>query len=78
MLKLLNAETNEEIGEISQAQLDFMISQLEEESALDTDYYINEATIDLFVQRGADPALVSMLRSALGDQLDMDVRWIIT
>jgi processive 1,2-diacylglycerol beta-glucosyltransferase len=78
MLKLVNAQTNTEIGEITQAQLDFMIGQLEEESARDTDYYINQETLDLFAQRGADPALVSLLRNALGSQPDMDVRWIIT
>jgi hypothetical protein len=29
----------------------------------------------MFEQRGADPALVALLRQALGDREDMDIRW---
>jgi len=76
MIKLLNAETDEEIGEITQADLDFLIEDLEEESATDTDYYINVATLDFFAQRGGDPALIALLRKALGDREDMDIRWV--
>ena len=77
MIKLLDAQTNTEIGVITQAQLDFLTSQLEEESATDTDYYVNVDTLDLFATRGADPALVSLLRSALGSNPDMDIRWVV-
>jgi processive 1,2-diacylglycerol beta-glucosyltransferase len=78
MIKLFDAQTNAEIGEITQGHLDFLISQLEEESATDRDYYINLATLDYFTQQGADPALVSRLRDALAGRPDMDIRWIIT
>jgi hypothetical protein len=78
MIKLMNVQTNTEIGEITQSQLDFLISQLEEESATDRDYYINQATLDYFTQQSADPALVSLLRDALAGRPDMDIRWIIT
>lgn len=78
MIKLVDVQNNTEIGEITQAQLDFLISQLEEESAHDTDYYINADTLDYFTQQGADPALVTLLRSALGSRADMDVRWVIS
>ncbi|MCC6454028.1 MAG: galactosyldiacylglycerol synthase [Caldilineaceae bacterium] len=78
MIKLVNVQTNTEIGEITQSQLDFLISQLEEESATDRDYYINQATLDYFTQQGADPALVSLLRDELAGRSDMDIRWVIT
>lgn len=75
MIKLYDAATNAELGTITEAQLQFMMDQLEEESADDQDYYINADTIDMFEQRGADPALVALLRRALGDRMEMDIRW---
>jgi hypothetical protein len=52
-----------------------MQRDLEEESLEDTNYYINQATVDMFEQQGASPALVTLLRTALGDAEDMDIRW---
>jgi hypothetical protein len=75
MLKLLDARSGQPLGEITEEQLAFMRSQLEEESADDQDYYINGATLDLFTSRGADPALVALLRQALGEREEMDIRW---
>lgn len=78
MIKLVDAQSNAEIGEITQSQLDFLIRQLEEESATDTDYYINVDTLDYFNQQGADPSLVTLLRNALGSRTEMDIRWVVT
>jgi hypothetical protein len=78
MIKLLNAETNEEIGEITQAQLNYLVNDLEEESAEDTDYYINVDTLDFFERDGVDPQLVALLRKALGTNPDMDIRWVVS
>ena len=78
MIKLIDVQSNAEIGEITQPQLDFLISQLEEESVTDTDYYINADTLDYFAQQGADAALVAQLRAALGDRTDMDIRWVVS
>jgi processive 1,2-diacylglycerol beta-glucosyltransferase len=75
MIKLFHVQTNTEIGEITQTQLDFLTSQLEEESANDTDYYINADTLDYFAQQGAEPSLIALLRNALGSRPDMDIRW---
>jgi len=76
MIMLLDAQTDAEIGEITQDQLNYLIDDLEEESAEDTDYYINLDTLDMFAQQGVDPALISLLRKALGDRQDMDIRWV--
>lgn len=78
MIKLVDAQTNTEIGEITQAQLDFLIDQLVEESAEDRDYYINQDTLAYFTQHSADPALVALLQNALGTRSEMDIRWIVT
>ena len=77
MIKLYDVQNNTEIGEITEAQLAFLIGQLEEESATDTDYYINADTLDYFTQQGADAALISLLRTALGSRADMDIRWTV-
>jgi processive 1,2-diacylglycerol beta-glucosyltransferase len=78
MITLVDAQNSATIGEITQAQLEFLIAQLEEESSTDRDYYINADTLDYFAQQGADPALISLLRGALGSRSDMDIRWVIT
>lgn len=75
MITLIDVATNAELGTITDTQLKFMIDQLEEESADDQDYYINADTLDLFEQKGADAALVDLLRRALGSRTEMDIRW---
>lgn len=75
MIKLYDVATDAELGTITDAQLTFMVDQLEEESTEDQDYYINADTLDLFEQNGAEPALVDLLRRALGGRAEMDVRW---
>jgi processive 1,2-diacylglycerol beta-glucosyltransferase len=78
MIKLVDMQNNAEIGEITQAQLDFLISQMEEESATDRDYYVSIDTLDYFAQQGADSALIALLRNALGSRTEMDIRWVIS
>lgn len=75
MIQLFDARSGNHIGDVSEAHLAFMRSQLEEEGVEDQDYYINGATLDLFESRGADPVLVTLLRQALGTRDDMDIRW---
>lgn len=75
MIQLHDKETGALIGTISEPQLQFLIDQLEEESSKDQDYYINETTVDLFEQRGADPGLVRLLRGALRGRSEMEIRW---
>jgi hypothetical protein len=75
LIKLYDVETDREIGSITDAQLQFMIDQLEEESDEDRDYYINIGTLELFESRGADPGLLDLLRKALADRTEMDIRW---
>jgi hypothetical protein len=75
MIELRDKDTGALLGSITEAQLKFMIDQLEEEDSEDTDYYINPATIDLFEQRQADPGLLDILRKALLSRSDMEIRW---
>ena len=75
MIKIYDQTSGRVYGTITEEQLRALMSQLEEESLEDTDYYINRDTIDLFEQQQLDPALVEFLRRALGDREDMDIRW---
>jgi hypothetical protein len=75
MYKLFDEDTKVLIGAISQNQLNFLIDLLEEESLEDRDYAITPMTLSLFEGEGADPILVSMLRSALGDREEMSIIW---
>jgi len=75
MIQLRDKETGAFVGTITEAQLQFLIDQLEEESTEDKDYYINQATPDLFEERGADADLLELLRQALGTREDIEIEW---
>ena len=75
MVKIFDNESGAQIGTITEAELRFLIDQLEEEDLEDRDYYINQATLDMFEARGADPDLLSTLRQAMGSREDMEIRW---
>jgi hypothetical protein len=75
MIELHDKDSGAFLGTITEAQLQFLIDRLEEEDSADVDYYVNQATIDMFEQAGADPQLLSTLRRALGKREDMEIRW---
>ena len=75
MYQLYDTKTGATIGSINEEQLQFLISHMEEESATDQDYYLNRTTLAMLEQRGADIDLMTILRTAMGDRQDMDIRW---
>jgi hypothetical protein len=75
MIHLHEKETGVFVGTITDAQLQFLIDQLEEESADDTDYYIDHATLDLFEEVGAEADLLALLRQALGTRDGIEIVW---
>lgn len=75
MIQLYNKETGALIGQISEAQLAFLTSNLEEEDVDDVDYYLNEAMIDLLVADGADAGLVALLRQAVDENGEVEFYW---
>jgi hypothetical protein len=75
MIRVYDKETGEPLGAITDAQLQFLTAQLEEESLSDQDYYINRDTLDGFEASGADPNLLALLRAAMGDREEMEIRW---
>lgn len=75
MIQIHDKDTGAWIGTLTEAHLQFLVDELEEESGEDQDYYINETTVDLFEEKGADKDLVSLLRSALNGRTEMEIRW---
>lgn len=75
MTQLYDTESGNLIGTITAAELQLLIDQLEEESLEDQDYYIDRATLVWLEENGADSALTTLLREALGDRQGMEIRW---
>ncbi|HEU4566159.1 MAG TPA: hypothetical protein VFS05_15970 [Gemmatimonadaceae bacterium] len=76
MVQLYDEEQGTLLGSITEAQLELLVDELEEEGPRDHDYYLTAATIDMLEEDGADPELVALLRQALGGREGMDVRWV--
>jgi hypothetical protein len=75
MVQLFDKQSGAEVGTLTDDQFQFLVDHLEEESSDDDDYYLNRSTVDLLDSAGADPELVQVLRRALGDRDEMDLRW---
>ena len=76
MIDLYNTATNALVGSITEAELQFLVDSLEEESLQDKDYYIEQGTIDLLTVDGrATDHLVQVLRGALGSAEGVEIRW---
>ena len=75
MIDLYNATTNQLLGSITEADLQVLIDGLEEESAEDQDYYLDQATIDLLADGRPSDHLLGILRGALGTSNGMEIRW---
>ena len=75
MIKLFDGETEKEVGEISEPQLEFLIDELADESIDEYTYNINQSVISYLEGNGADPQLLSLLRGALGSRTSMELRY---
>lgn len=75
MPRLIRIDTGNDIGTITDAQLAFLVEQLEEEHDEDQDYYIDKDTLELMADNGCDPELLAMLEKAIGDDEHMDIAW---
>jgi processive 1,2-diacylglycerol beta-glucosyltransferase len=65
------------LGSITDAQLDFLIDNLEEEFEEDDDYFLNRDTLDYLEGKGIDGELAALLRAALDKHPDgVDILYI--
>jgi processive 1,2-diacylglycerol beta-glucosyltransferase len=74
-IELRDSLTGQLVGHITEAQLDFLRDQLEEESTTDRDYYFDRATIDLLDSKRGDASLLALLRRALGNRDGVELSW---
>ena len=76
MIDLYDTGTNSLVGSIIDAELQYPVESLEEESPQDRDYYIEAGTIDWLAEDGrATDHLLKVLRAALGDGDGVELRW---
>jgi processive 1,2-diacylglycerol beta-glucosyltransferase len=75
MIQLFDKKTGAALGTLTDEQFQYLSDRLEEESPEDDDYYLNRATVDILEEDGADPALVALLRQALGSGEEAEIRW---
>ena len=75
MIQLRNKQTGDAIADITEAQLQFLIDHLVEESEEDSDYYLNRDTLDLLKEKGLDASLANSIEAAFGDGNDLEIEW---
>ena len=75
MPRLMRLDTGDEIGTIDDKQLQFLVSQLEEDHDDDKDYFIVRDTLELLSDNGADPELLALLEKGLAGDDEMDIAW---
>jgi hypothetical protein len=75
MPRLIRLDTGDEIGNINDKQLAFLVEQLEEESDDDNERFIDRDTLELLSDNGADPELLAVLEKAMGDDDEIDIAW---
>ena len=75
MYRLIDIEHDEEIGIITEEQVQFLIDNLEEEGVEEQDYYIDQDSLSFLAESGCDEELLTMLTEALEGRLNIDVRY---
>ena len=75
MYRLMDIEHDNEIGIITEDQVQFLIDNLEEEGVEDRDYYIDPDTLNFLAENGCEEELLTMLTEALEGRVNIDVRY---
>jgi len=66
-------EDRRHLGDISDAELEFLRNNLEEEGLTDTDYAISRLTLEYLRGNGIDAHLAQLLDSALGAADEVEI-----
>jgi hypothetical protein len=75
MPRLYRIDNGETVGQITDAQLKFLVDQLEEEDGDDKEYFFDRDTLELLSDNGADPDLLALIENAMGDEDEVDLAW---
>jgi hypothetical protein len=74
MVRLYDNDNDQEIGQITEAQLDFLQEQLIEETLDSTTFALAPATVDSLAMNGGDADMIDLLRKAIGSRTSMELR----
>ena len=74
-VRLTDKSSGAHLGMISREDFQFLVDHLEEESSRDSDYFIDQATVEILADAGASAALVALLRGAVGNTDGVDIGW---
>ena len=75
MIQLSDKENGAHLGSISEEDLQFLIDNLEEEWAEDTDYYLNRTTFEMLKNKGAGQSLLDILEPVFNEREDIEIEW---
>lgn len=75
MYQLTRKSDQQPLGEISEAEMQFLRDNLEEESLTDDDYTITRLTLEFLRGNGMDPHLAQLLEAALGEGAEVEVQY---
>jgi len=75
MIRLYDNDNDEEIGSITDGQLDALQEQLIEETLDSNTYNITSAALDSLELNGIERQVVALLRTALGGRSSMELRY---
>ena len=75
MYQLMDIEHDDEIGVVTEDQVQFLIDNLEEEGVEDQDYYIDSESLSFLAENGCDAELLTMLTEALEGRVNIDARY---
>lgn len=75
MYRLIDIEHDDEIGVVTEDQVQFLIDNLEEEGFEDQDYYIDSEALSFLEENSCDEELLTMLTEALEGRVNIDVRY---
>jgi len=74
-VELVDADANRPIGRLTEEQFQQLDARLEPDAAYEDSYYVGPSTLELLEDGEVDPAVIEMLRTALGSRNGMQVRW---
>jgi processive 1,2-diacylglycerol beta-glucosyltransferase len=75
MAELYLKSDNTHLGHISEAELNFLLAQLEEEDSEDVDYAIDRLTLEYLKANGLSAHLAQLLEQALGEKDEVEIRY---
>lgn len=75
LFRLVDLEHEQEIGIITEDQVQFLIENLEEGGIEDQDYYIDEETFDFLAESGCEEELLELLAESLDGRHEIDIRY---